>query len=94
MTTVNVAASEVRVPEHARAAVAQHRPVCVVSHDRPRYVILHPDDFALLSPMLERHREGRPVPVEQLLTHEDFEVLAEERDADADLAAGILESWE
>jgi hypothetical protein len=42
MTTIN--AEEVRIPRRAREAVARHEHVLVVSHDRPAFVIVHPDD--------------------------------------------------
>lgn len=42
MTTIN--AEEVRIPRRAREAVARHERVLVVSHDRPAFVIIHPDD--------------------------------------------------
>ena len=42
MTTVN--AEEVRIPRLAREAVARHERVLVLSHDRPAFVLIHPDD--------------------------------------------------
>jgi hypothetical protein len=42
MTTIK--AEEVRIPRLAREAVARHEHVLVVSHDRPAFVIVHPDD--------------------------------------------------
>jgi hypothetical protein len=91
MTAVTVAASDVRVPEEARRAVEARRPVQVVAHERPRYVILHPADYAFVSSVLERHHQGRPVPIERLLTDDDFAVLAE--DSDGELATDLLETW-
>lgn len=73
---------EVRVPKQARNAVANHKPVEVLVHDRPEYVLVNARDFALVSPILDRRLAGRPVPVEDVLTDDDFEILAEERAAD------------
>lgn len=42
MTTIR--AEEVRIPRLAREAVARHEHVLVISHDRPAFVIVHPDD--------------------------------------------------
>lgn len=91
MTTLTVSASTVRVPDEARQAIDDRTPVTVVSYSRPRFVLLHPDDFALVAPLLERAHEGRPIPVEQLLTNDDFEILREEGDSGLGLA--VLESW-
>lgn len=56
MTTIN--AEEVRIPRRAREAVARHEHVLVVSHDRPAFVIIHPDD----DPAGEHAvRRGRPL---------------------------------
>ena len=56
MTTIR--AEEVRIPRHAREAVARHEQVVVVNHERPAFVIVHPDDAAAgsLTP-----RRGRPL---------------------------------
>ena len=42
MTTIK--AEEVRIPRLAREAVARHEHVLVISHGRPAFVIVHPDD--------------------------------------------------
>jgi hypothetical protein len=42
MTTVR--AEDVRIPRHAREAVARHEPVVVENRERPVFVIVHPDD--------------------------------------------------
>lgn len=42
MTTIK--ADEVRIPRLAREAVARHEHVLVISHGRPAFVIVHPDD--------------------------------------------------
>ena len=56
MTTIR--AEEIRIPRHAREAVARHERVVVMNHERPSLVILHPDDTAggLAAP-----RRGRPL---------------------------------
>jgi hypothetical protein len=43
MTTVP--ANDVRIPSAARAALARREPVMVLSHGRPAYVIVSPDDY-------------------------------------------------
>jgi len=55
MTTIR--AEEVRIPRRARDAVARHEAVLVVSHERPAYVIVHPDD----RPAGSAARRGRPL---------------------------------
>lgn len=89
--SVTVPASQVRVPSEARDAVSKREAVTVVSHKRSQYVILHPDDYAVISPMLERYLAGRPIPVERLLTEDDFAIIREESNDAAD--EGILEYW-
>ena len=91
MADVTVSASSVRVPPQVRAAVNQREAVTVVSHHRSQYVILHPDDYAVVSPMLERYRAGRPIPVERFHTDDDFAILRDETSDAAD--EGILEHW-
>ena len=56
MTTVR--AEEVRIPRHAREAVARHERVVVVNRERPTFVIMHPDDTAADPPTARR---GRPL---------------------------------
>lgn len=56
MTTIK--AEEVRIPRRAREAVARHEHVLVVSHDRPTFVIVHPDDDPSGVPAARR---GRPL---------------------------------
>ena len=91
MSAVTVSASQVRVPNEARDAVSRRQAVTVVSHKRSQYVILHPDDYAVVAPILERHRAGRPIPVERLLTDDDFAIIRDECSDTVD--DGILESW-
>lgn len=91
---VVVPGRDVRLPRQARIAVAQHRPVEVRSHNKAVYYVLHADDYALVEPILARNRRGLPVPVSELLTDDDFDVIAEERELDAGLATGILATWE
>lgn len=92
--SVVVPGREVRLPQDARDAVRQHRPVEVQSHGKPVFYIVDPDAFATVAPILERRRRGEPVPVTDLLTDDDFAVLAEERERDAGLDAGVLADWE
>jgi PHD/YefM family antitoxin component YafN of YafNO toxin-antitoxin module len=91
MTTFTVRAGDIRLPREAREALDQREPVTVTDHDRPAFVILHPDDYAFASPLLERRRHGLPVPIERLLTDEDLTVLG--MDDDDFVGDGILESW-
>jgi PHD/YefM family antitoxin component YafN of YafNO toxin-antitoxin module len=56
MTTIR--AEDVRIPRDAREAVARHERVVVVNHERPAFVIVHPDDTAAESPTARR---GRPL---------------------------------
>ena len=46
-----------RIPRHAREAVARHERVVVMSHGRPAFVIMHPDDTA----DSRTARPGRPL---------------------------------
>lgn len=39
-----IRAEDVRIPRHARDAVARHEPVVVENRERPVFVIVHPDD--------------------------------------------------
>ncbi len=56
MTTIR--AEDVRIPRHAREAVARHEQVTVMNRERPAFVIVHPDDTtAVPSPA----RRGRPL---------------------------------
>ncbi|MFB7878058.1 hypothetical protein ACFC06_22650 [Nocardia sp. NPDC056064] len=43
MTTIR--AEEMRLPRRAKDAVDRHERVVVLSHDRPAYVIVHPDEY-------------------------------------------------
>lgn len=53
MTTIR--AEETRIPRRARDAVDRHEKVVVLSHDRPAFVIVHPDDY----PEAATKRRGR-----------------------------------
>lgn len=56
MTTIG--AEDVRIPRHAREAVARHEHVTVMNRERPAFVIVHPDDAgAGAAPA----RRGRPL---------------------------------
>ena len=48
MTTIR--AEDVRIPRHAREAVARHEPVTVMNRERPAFVIVHPDDTTAAPP--------------------------------------------
>jgi len=91
MNAVTIPASSFRVPQEARDALNQREAVTVVAHKRSQYVLLHPDDYAVVSPILERHRAGRPIPVDRLMTEDDFAIIREESLDAPD--AGILEAW-
>ncbi len=56
MTTIR--AEDVRIPRHAREAVARHEPVVVENRERPVFVIVHPDDTP--GTAASAHR-GRPL---------------------------------
>jgi hypothetical protein len=94
MSAVVIPSKDVRRPRQARDAVSKHRPVEVRNHDKPAYYVLHADDYALVQGLLDRHRSGLPVPVGDLLTDDDFAVMAEERELDSGLDRGALASWE
>ena len=49
-----IGAENVRIPRHAREAVARHEQVVVMNRERPAFVIVHPDDIAA-------PRRGRPL---------------------------------
>jgi hypothetical protein len=89
MAPVDVHARDVRVPQFVRESINRHRPVRVMSHDRPQYVILHPDDYALVGPVLERQQRGFPVPISDLLDDEDIAVLREFSGEDEGLDWGL-----
>ena len=52
-----IRSEDVRIPRHAREAVARHEKVVVANHGRPAMVIVHPDDAVGSGPA---HR-GRPL---------------------------------
>jgi hypothetical protein len=54
MTTIR--AEDVRIPRHARDAVARHEAVVVVNRERPAFVIVHPDDTPAAAPPIRRGR--------------------------------------
>jgi hypothetical protein len=56
MTTIR--AEEIRIPRHAREAVARHERVVVINRERPSFVIMHPDDTAAAAAAGPR---GRPL---------------------------------
>jgi hypothetical protein len=93
MSEMIISASDVRIPNAGREALARHQPVVVQSHGRATLYMLHPAEYEAVSGLLERRRRGQSVSVDQLLDDEDFDLLREERAADRDLAQGIVESW-
>jgi len=52
----SIQSDEVRIPRHAREAVARHETVLVFNRERPVLALVHPDDIAPTP-----HRYGRPV---------------------------------
>lgn len=50
-----IRAEETRIPRYARDAVDRHEKVVVLNHDRPAFVIVHPDDL----PAGSTKRRGR-----------------------------------
>ncbi len=58
MTTM-IRAEEVRIPRHAREAVARHEPVFVENRGLPVFVIVHPDDSPVAA--YPSGRRGRPL---------------------------------
>ncbi len=93
MSEAVISASDVRIPNAGREALARHQPVVVQRHGRAVLYMLHPAEYEAVSGLLERRRRGQPVSVDQLLDDEDFMLLRDERAADRDLAQGIVESW-
>lgn len=93
MNTIDVPASNVRVPALARQALAAHQVVEVTSHGTTSIVMIHPDDFVSVRPILERRRRGLPVPIDELLDDDDFALLAEIRAGDGAEPVGIAPSW-
>ncbi len=51
-------ADEVRIPRHAREAVARREAVVVLNRERPVYVIVNPEDHPVES---RTNRRGRPL---------------------------------
>ena len=90
VTPFIINASSVRLPEDARLALESHRDVQVVAHRRPRYVLVNADDYALISPLLDRVRHGTPLPIEDLLDDDDFAIIAELEAEDEGLLFGAL----
>jgi PHD/YefM family antitoxin component YafN of YafNO toxin-antitoxin module len=93
MSETVISASDVRIPNAGREALARHQAVVVQSHGRPVLYMIHPAEYEAVSGLLERRRRGQPVSVDELLDEEDFTLLRDERAADRDLAEGIVEGW-
>jgi len=83
-----VPATQVRIPPEAKEALVRDEPVVVVKHERPSFVLISAEAYALVSHLLERYRAGLPIPIEDLLTDEDLQVFALERAADGGDAYG------
>jgi hypothetical protein len=60
---ITIRAEDVRIPRLARDAVARHEHVQVMSHDRPAFVIVHPDDDPATA-----HAAPRGRPLREALT--------------------------
>lgn len=54
-----IKAEDVRIPRSAREAVAHHEEVVVLNHERPAYVIVHPDDHGQTASSPRRGRSLR-----------------------------------
>ena len=80
------------VVEPHYAALENHRDVQVVAQRRPRYFMVNADDYALISPLLDRLRRGAPVPIEDLLDDDDLAIIAELEAEDEGLVFSALEA--
>jgi hypothetical protein len=58
MTMTTIRAEDVRIPRHAREAVARHEPVFVQNRGLSVFVIVHPDDSPVAA---HSGRRGRPL---------------------------------
>lgn len=56
--TTTIRAEDVRIPRHAREAVARHEQVVVENRERAVFVIVHPEDSVMSS---GPGRRGRPL---------------------------------
>ena len=88
-------AEEVRIPRHAREAVARHEAVVVLNRERPVYVIVNPEDHPTEA---RATRRGRPL-------REAVRLLAETTRSDpafgddmeailASVGSGPVDPWE
>lgn len=93
MDSIDVPASAMRIAPEARRALAAHRVVEITSHGSTSIVMLHPDDFARVRPMLQRQQLGLPVPIEDLLDDDDFSLLADLRADDGGVGVTTEPSW-
>ena len=76
MDEKSIRMSEFRIPEDFRDAIAHGTPVVATSHNRPMFVALHPDHYAVVETLVDRLRAGKPIPIELRLNEDDFAVLA------------------
>ena len=90
---MDVPATEVRVPPRAKAVLADHGVVEVTNHGSQTMVMLHPDDFAAVRGLLERRRQGLPVPIDDLLDDDDLALLEELRADDGGIPVATSGSW-
>jgi len=84
MKLVEVRSQDVRFPGHALEALERNEIVGVTHYGKRRLVCLSGEEFALVEPLLEILREGRPVPSELLMSTEDIALeraLAEDRES-------------
>jgi hypothetical protein len=56
---ITIRAEDVRIPRHAREAVARHGQVTVMNRERPAFVIVHPDDTPATPPAPPRTAVAR-----------------------------------
>lgn len=56
----NVNSDEIRIPRHAREAIARHETVVVFNRERPVVALVHPDDATASAPS-QRGRSLRSV---------------------------------
>ena len=59
MTSIH--ANDVRIPSRARAALARHERVLVLSHGRPAFIIANPDDVEGAGGEYAPALRGRPL---------------------------------
>jgi hypothetical protein len=94
VTMTRIRAEEVRIPRHAREAVARHEAVVVLNRERPVYVIVNPQDHPAEA---RATRRGRPLrDAVSLLAETAFPDPAFSEDMEAILAvsgSGPVDPW-